>query len=278
MSPENMLRSFHALIITGGSSGIGKAFLEHAYRLNPDLIFFNISRSFPELKSMEGKKLKLSHFACDLADREQLDETLSLVVGAIGKQVPEGRILLINNSGFGTYDRFPKPNLARNLEMLDVNMRAPLAIVAELLPLLTGRGGAIINVASTAAFQATPYMGTYGATKAFLLNWSLALGEDLRGSGIQVLALCPGPTTTSFFKNAGMERAILPDYAGQKADQVVEAALQGLAKGRALVVSGWKNRVLTSCSALLPKAFAARVTAKVIEYYRPSNQGTPSRG
>ena len=91
--------------------------------------------------------------------------------------------------------------------MIDLNVRAVVQLTGRLLPLLKARGGAIVNVASTAAFQPTPWMATYGATKAFVLNWSLALNQDLRGTGVRVLVVCPGTTETEFFKRAGRGEA-----------------------------------------------------------------------
>jgi short-subunit dehydrogenase len=200
-----------------------------------------------------------------------LDELLRL----LSEQGPSGgRILLINNSGFGSYGSFPEPGIARQLEMLDVNVRAPLLLTERLLPLLRARGGAVVNIASTAAFQPTAHMATYGATKAFLLNWSLALREELRGSGVHVLAVCPGPTTTQFFRNAGLQQAIIPDSVGQSAPQVVDATFRALAAGRGLVVSGWKNKLTTFLASKLPKVFAARLAARVIAHFRPTGKNT----
>jgi len=152
--------------------------------------------------------------------------------------------------------------------MLDVNMRAPVQLTAHLLPHLRARGGAVINLASTASFQPTAGMATYGATKAFLLHWSLALGEELRGSDVQVLAVCPGPTATEFFRTAGLAYTVTPGFIGQTPEQVVAASFRALAAGKALVVSGWKNKVLAALSSMAPKALAARVAARVIARYR----------
>lgn len=269
MRTEKMLQKFRALVITGGSSGIGKSFVEHAYRYNPELVVFNVSRRNPEFSFTNSTQLKLHHFSCDLAVRDQVSRLGQELLRVLEREVPAGRILLVNNSGFGTYDHFPKPNLERNLEMLDLNVRAPLALTGLLLPTLKNRGGAVINVASTAAFQPTPNMACYGASKAFVLHWGLALSEELRGSGVEVLTLCPGPTSTQFFKNAGLDNPIIPDSLGQEPGEVVEAAFRGLARGKSLVVSGWKNRLGAALSSLLPKTFATRVAGLLIARFRP---------
>lgn len=270
MNPENMLRAFGAIIITGGSSGIGKAFLEHIHTVNPELPIFNLSRTIPDFQGMPKLKLILRHVPCDFTDRGQLEDACVSLVETLGRELPSGRILLINNSGYGTYGSFPKPDLARNLEMLDVNVRAPVALTGFLLPLLRERGGAIINVASTAAFQAIPGMANYAATKAFLLHWSLALSVELRPAGVSVLAVCPGPTRTRFFANAGMGDSLLPRFAGQQPDQVVRGSLTALAKGRSLHVSGWKNKLTVAAVSVLPKTFAARAAGWVVGRLRPT--------
>lgn len=271
MSVETMLLSFRALIITGGSSGIGKSFLEHAIKVNPNLVVFNLSRRKPELSSLSVTQLSLRHHPCDFTDRKYVEMVLDELGKELDSIVPDGRILLINNSGYGTYGSFPEPNLGKNTEMIDVNVRAPVDITGRLLSRLRKQGGAIINIASTAAFQPMAYMATYGATKAFLLHWSLALSEELKPFGVQVLAVCPGPTSTSFFKNAGLEHPILPDFIGQTSEEVVEASFKALAAGRSLVTSGWKNKVTAFLASKLPKVMAARLAARVVARFRPVN-------
>ena len=270
MNPEKMLRAFGAIIVTGGSSGIGKAFLEHVHKLNPELPVFNLSRAIPEFSTTPSLQLKLRHVACDFTDRMALEAACVSLVETLTHELPAGRILLINNSGYGTYGPFPKPDLRRNLEMLDVNVRAPVALTGALLPLLSERGGAVINVASTAAFQPVPGMTNYAATKAFLLNWSLALSVELAPRGVAVLALCPGPTRTRFFANAGMGGSVLPRYAGQEAEAVVQGALRALARGRRLYVSGWSNKVTVAAASLMPRVLAARVAGWVVSRFRPT--------
>ena len=126
--------------------------------------------------------------------------------------------------------------------MVEVNVAAAVDLTARLLPELRERGGAVINVASVAGFQPTPYMSTYGATKAFLLNWSLALHEELRPHDIPVQALCPGPTTTNFFERVGYSQRVVSDRLSMSPEAVVRASLRGLARKRAVVVPGWRNR------------------------------------
>ncbi|MDP4694598.1 MAG: SDR family NAD(P)-dependent oxidoreductase, partial [Opitutales bacterium] len=107
--------------------------------------------------------------------------------------------------GYGDYGRMPDLDIGKQLNMIDLNVRAVVDLTTRLLPQLLERGGAIVNIASTSAFQPTPFLATYGATKAFVLNWTLALNEDLRGTSVRALAICPGPTRSNFYKSAGFE-------------------------------------------------------------------------
>ena len=259
------LQSISAVVVTGGSSGIGKSFIELCAKLNGDAIICNLSRREPATK-ISGQRL--NHFACDLSRAGEVERSARAVEAFLQRKVPSGRVLLINNSGFGAYGAFPEPNLSHHLEMIDVNLRALVQLTGLLLPLLRARGGAIINVASTAAFQPTTWMATYGATKAFVLHWSLALNEELRGTGVRALAVCPGPTSTDFSLRAGLKKGSAPAMLSMTSEAVVELSLRALASGRAQVVTGWKNKSYTFFSARIPKPLAARIGSKVLANLR----------
>lgn len=210
----------------------------------------------------------LCHVGCDLSQAGEVERGAVEVEAFLTRDVPAGRVLLINNSGFGSYGRFPEPNRAQQLEMLDLNIRAVVDLTARLLPLLRTRGGVVMNIASTAAFQPTPFMAAYGASKTFVLHWTLALNEEWRGSGLSAMAVCPGPTATQFFRRAGLQDGSVADAMSMPVDAVVMAALRGLAKRRSLVVTGWKNRLLAAAGGAAPKPLAAWISAKVIGRYR----------
>jgi uncharacterized protein len=257
-TPEAALKNFSAVVITGGSSGIGKSFIELCGELRPDLAFCNLSRREPAIRN---KQLNLRHIACDLSDPEQVRRALTQIEDFLTGRAPTGKILLVNNSGFGAYGRFPEPSVAHQLEMLDVNIRAVIQLTGSLLPAIKARGGAVVTIASTAAFQPTPFLSAYGASKAFVLHWSLALNEELRGTGARALAVCPGPTSTDFFLRAGLSEAAVPNFLGQTSEEVVMATLRALKSGKAMVVSGWLNKIGAAGASKLPKPFAARMAA-----------------
>jgi len=266
MAPLNeALKDFTTVIVTGGSSGIGKSFIERCLALNPALVVCNLSRREPQL---DISSIKLRHFPCDLAQSDVLKEKAAEVEAFLKIAAPEGRVLLLNNSGFGAYGHFPEPNIRHLTEMIDLNVRAVVELTGLLLPLIRIRGGVIVTVASTAAFQPTAYMAVYGASKSFVLHWSLALNEELRGTGVRALALCPGPTATDFFRRAGLQQGSVADSLSMTCDEVVTATLQALAAGRSLVVPGWKNKISTFFVSKLSKPLAARIAAMILARFR----------
>lgn len=264
---REMLSEYAVIVVTGGSSGIGKAFIEHVWRLNPEVVICNLSRRVPAIFSGQ---LKARQVTVDLADESAVAAAAEEVLGHLRQAPPQGKVMLVNNSGFGGYGRVHELGRNHQLEMIDVNVRAVVDLTARLLPALRERGGAVVNIASTAAFQPTAHMATYGATKAFLLHWSLGLREELRGDGVEVLAVCPGPTSTEFFKRAGLRQGAVTARWGQTADQVVLESLRALARRRGQVVCGWGNWALAAFAARLPKALAARVGAALLVKYRAS--------
>lgn len=267
-SLREALQPFAAVVLTGGSSGIGKSFIKLCESLKSDLIFCNLSRRPPEGISTHRAQKFLNHFPCDLSRAADIDRVAAEVEAFLTRTAPSGRILLINNSGIGAFGRFPEPNLAHELAMVDVNVRAMVHLTGVLLPILERRGGAIMNIASTVAFQPAAFAATYGASKAFVLHWTLALNEELRGRGVHALAVCPGTTRTDFFRAAGLGEGAIVKSLSMGSDEVAGIALRALARGRAQVVPGWKNKLYSFAGSKLPKPIAARVAAKVMARLR----------
>ncbi len=266
---ENALAPFTVTVVTGGSSGVGKTFIALLAEASPRMVFCNLSRRAPT-GLPETVERRLAHVECDLGKPDMRAEAAGEAIRFIRRASNRTRILLINNSGFGSCGNFSDAELAGQLDMLQVNVAGVLDLTSRLLPELRERGGAIINVASLAGFQPTPYMATYGATKAFLLNWSLALHEELRPHGIPVQALCPGPTATEFFRRVGYAERVVDGRHSMTPEAVVRASLRGLARGRAIVVPGWRNRVLATVTGMLPRVLCARLAGRVLARYRLS--------
>lgn len=271
---ENALAPFTVTVVTGGSSGVGKTFISLIAEANPRMSFCNLSRRAPT-GLPETVERRLLHVPCDLGKPEQRAGAAGEAVRFIRRDHYRSKILLINNSGFGSCGNFSDADLAGQLDMVQVNVAGVLDLTSRLLPEMRERGGAVINVASLAGFQPMPYMATYGATKAFLLNWSLALHEELRPHGIVVQALCPGPTKTDFFRRVGYSQRVVGDRSSLSPEAVVRASVRGLARRRAVVVPGWRNKVVAGVTGLMPRTLCARIAAKVLARYRLNQLAQP---
>ena len=255
------------VIITGGSSGIGYSIIKTILNINPNLILCNLSRSKPEI--FLGKNG--SHYPVDLCDSQALAETVQAIKKRI-REAPKGELLLVNNSGFGDYGRFSDLETSKQLSMIDLNVRAVVDMTSRLLPQMLNRGGTIVNVASIAAFQPTPFLATYGATKAFVRNWSLALSEDLRGTKVRALVVCPGPTRSNFFKAAGFKNPPMRKGGALSLDmtceEVAEQTLSAVAQNRPLVVNGWKNSCIALFCSKMPLLAINRIGAFILRKMR----------
>jgi short-subunit dehydrogenase len=171
--------------------------------------------------------------------------------------------MLINNAGFGSMGDFVKLDLSRELEMVQLNVKTLVELTHRFLkPMRERKRGAIINVASTAGFQAVPFMATYAAGKAFVLSFSEALYEENRSHGVQVMALCPGVTETNFFEASGMDRPPLRTV--QTPEEVVDTALRGLARNKSAVISGWSNWFTIEAERIVPRSVVTRVAGNVL--------------
>jgi hypothetical protein len=253
-------------LITGASSGIGKAFARKLASLGRNV--FLVARSEDKLIALcnelgRTNNIRAQYFVLDLS-RPDAPARLFEEAEKRGLVVD----LLINNAGFGSLGDFSRLELDRELNMIDLNVRAVAEITHRFLSQMRQRKqGTIINVASTAGFQPVPFMATYAATKAFLLSFSEALWEENRIHGIHVMALCPGVTETNFFEASRMQKP--PMRAAQSSEEVVEAALQGLARRNRTVVSGWTNYFMIEAQRLVPRSLIVRAAGRVL---RPRSQ------
>lgn len=268
---RKFLRTIDRLIITGGSSGIGKSFIELVLKIEPNLKICNLSRSESE-RFLDWPQL--THIPCDLSRPEAIDEAFSELSKWL-ESSGSGRILLINNSGYGLYGHFGEIDRDKQLNMMDLNMRAVVDLTHRLLPAMKSNGGHVLNVASIAGHQPTPYLGTYGATKAFVLQWSLAMGVEHAEHGVGFTVLCPGPTESQFFQRAGFDQPPVPGM-GHSAEFVVVQALKGLARGRAVITTGWMNRLTTALSRRLPLSWQAKISGAVMRRMRLEQKQEPA--
>lgn len=261
-TPNDFHRS--TALVTGASSGIGEAFARALAARGASLVL--VARSERKLRALaeelaEAHGVRAEVVATDLT-RPGAAADLAREVARRGIDVD----VLVNNAGFGTYGRFETLPPERERDEIQLNVVALVDLTHALLPGMLARGrGAVLNVASTAAFQPVPWMAVYGATKAFVLSFSEALWAETRGRGISVLAVCPGRTDTSFSEALGAGGA---EAAGlgraETADVVVGRALRALAHGRTHVVSGARNCLTAQLPRFLPRAITARVAGLVM--------------
>jgi short-subunit dehydrogenase len=248
-------------LITGASSGIGEVFARKLAARGRNVLL--VARSEDKLITLcnelgRSSSIRAQYVAMDLSQPEsparlfEEAEKRGLVVD-----------MLINNAGFGSMGEFSKLDLARELNMIDLNIKSLVELTHRFLqPMVQRRQGVIINVASTAAFQPVPLMATYAATKAFVLSFSEALWEENRPQGIKVMALCPGVTDTNFFEAARGQKP--PARISQSPEEVVDVALRGLAHGKSHIISGWTNFLMTQSERLAPRSLIVRIAGRMM--------------
>lgn len=244
-------------LITGASAGLGVEFARQCAKRGEPLALAARRRDRMEKLAAElGGEVHV--FAADLG-KEGAAASLIAELAAEGLSVGT----LINNAGFGLGGTFADRPLDRLSEMIELNVRALTELCHLVLPAMRERGaGAILNVASTAAFQPGPNMAVYYATKAYVLSFTEALHHELKGSGIRVSALCPGPTHSEFSDVADshsptLERMKMP------AAPVVAAGLDGLDRNKAVVIPGFKNKIGAQMSRLLPRSTMRNIIGRI---------------
>jgi hypothetical protein len=248
-------------LITGASSGIGAAFARKLAARGRNVLL--VARSEDKLIALCNElgrltSIRAQYLTLDLrhpdAGAQLFEET----------QKRELEIeMLINNAGFGSMGDFVKLDPNHELDMIQLNIRALVDLTHRFLgPMRDRKRGTIINVASTAGFQAVPYMATYAATKAFVLSFSEALWEENRSHGVHVMALCPGVTETNFFEAAGIDRP--PMRTIQTPEEVVETALRALPRQKLTVISGWTNWLTVEAERFFPRSFVVKVAGKAL--------------
>ncbi|GAC1529306.1 MAG: SDR family oxidoreductase [Acidimicrobiales bacterium] len=252
-------------LVTGASSGIGAdiARLLAARGLGVTLV----ARREDRLKTL-GAELAAAHgiraevIGADLADPDSRAALHDQIKGR-GLSVD----VLVNNAGWSTTGPVHRGDHTKEVAMLRVNVEAVADLCAIFLPGMVERGrGAILNVASTAAFQPLPGQSGYAASKAFVLSYTHGLRGELRGTGVTATALCPGPVDTGFGEAAGFteeQMGSVPKFMWVSSVDVARAAVEGLDKGRAVVIPGAANRVGAAAGYLTPKKVLVETMARL---------------
>jgi len=252
-------------LVTGASSGIGEAFARDLRRRGHALVL--VARREQRLRALAqelgGGDAALA-LPVDLAEPGAAF-ALSAELGRRGLDVD----LLVNNAGVGHTGRFAEAPAEALAAILDLNVRAVLEMCRAFLPgMIARRRGALINVVSMSAFQPVPFLATYAASKAFLLSLTESLGHELAGSGVKVQALCPGLVPTEFQALAGTDRVAFNRSPTQPAEWVARVSLDSLARGRLVVIPGWRDRLGVLAQRLLPRRLVRGVAASL---FRPAD-------
>lgn len=242
-------------LVTGASSGIGAALARALARRDHGVTLVarrkeRLLELAEELADEHGVRAEV--VAADVSD-DKGRERMALAVEELGLTVE----VLMNNAGFGSGGAFVELDGDKETAMVRINAEAVVGLSNVYAPQMVERGqGAILNVASLIAFQPVPYQATYGASKAFVLSFSDALHEELRGTGVTVTAVCPGPVRTEFGESGGFGGADdrIPGFMWLGADKVASDALDGLENGDRVVVPGPLNQVAALYGQHLPRA------------------------
>jgi short-subunit dehydrogenase len=249
-------------LVTGASAGIGVELARALVRRGHGVTLVARRRERLEQLSRElaGKGVRVEVIDCDLSDAAGRDR-LAEAVDALGLTVE----VLCNNAGFGSAAPFVKLERERELEMVRLNCEALIDLCARYAPPMVQRGhGAILNVASTAAFQPLPGQAAYAASKALVLSFTEALHQELVGKGVAVTALCPGPVKTEFAEVAGIAEleSSTPSFFWATPSDVAEAGLHGLETGRRVVIPGAINRLTAVAGSHTPHGLFLRAAAR----------------
>jgi uncharacterized protein len=237
-------------VVTGASSGMGLAFARELARCGHKVLA--IARRRDRLEALATEAAKQGGSVTALAADLGTAEGLKLVVTRMASL---DRIdLLVNNAGIATSGDFQSSSLERELSAIRLNVDAVITLTHAALDEMLRRGnGAIINISSVVAFQPFPHFAVYAASKAFVLSFTEALAEEVKGSGVRVLALCPGAAKTEmnvFSHNEGL----LGKLPSLSADHIVRTALRAVEGGRVVKIVGWLNRMLVFQNRFLPRA------------------------
>ncbi|MFC5954386.1 SDR family NAD(P)-dependent oxidoreductase [Streptomyces pratens] len=252
-------------LITGSTAGIGAAFARRLAADGHDLVL--VARDIGRLREQ----------ATELHDRHGIEaEVLTAdLSGDKGIETVAERLgdrknpvdLLINNAGFGNKGRYLEVSMADELRMLKVHCEAVLRLTTAAVEAMRERGrGGVVNVASTAAFVPR---GTYGASKAWVVQFTQGAAQDLAGSGVRLMALCPGFVRTEFHERAGMGTDNIPNWMWLDADKVAEAALADLSRGKTVSIPDPRYKALMGAAKLVPRGVLGGVSSRTGRKYGP---------
>ena len=248
------------VLITGASSGIGFELAKLFKRDGHNLIL--VARDKEKLKNatdkLNNKKNKIIMLDIDLSKEEQINKLINYI------DDNEIKVnILVNNAGIGSFGNFTEVDWNIEEKLIDINIKALTRLTKYFLPkMIENKSGGILNVASTAAFASGPKMATYYASKAYVLNLTEAIHEELRAFGVKISCLCPGPVRTSFQSKAGINKSEKAKKYLMDADIVAKVGYEEFKKGKVIIIPGFKNKILVKANRLLPRAISRKIILK----------------
>lgn len=250
-------------LITGASKGIGKSIAIVLAKAGYNLLL--VARSETDLAALSSSiqndyQVKVAYLPADLA---QKDATARVAEWCKSKTADLS--ILINNAGYGLYGNFGDLDLAGQVNMLQLNINAVLELTHHLLPVLKQQKQSyILNLSSTAAYQAVPSLSVYSATKSFILSYSRGLRYELSDTSVSVSCLCPGPTDTGFASRAGLDAfADLAEKFNMSPDAVAQIGIRGMFNKKPEIIAGFLNKLSAFGARHLPKALIEKVSASL---------------
>jgi short-subunit dehydrogenase len=251
-------------LVTGASSGIGAEVARGLARRGHGVTL--AARREERLRELAEEisgehDVRVETIAIDVTDKDARSR-LKADIEERGLAVE----VLVNNAGFGSGGAFVEQDAEEEASIIATNVEALVAITGHFLPAMVERGrGAVLNLASLISFQPVPFQATYGASKSAVLAFTEAIHEELRGSGVTITAICPGPVRTEFGEQGGFGGADdkIPDFVWLEADKVAEDAIEGLEKGERVVVPGALNQLAAFAGHYMPRSMLLPVARRV---------------
>ena len=247
-------------LVTGATAGIGAAFVRSLARTH-DVVL--VARDAERLGAV-AQDLRTTGATVEVLPADLTDPRGCALVEARLSEEHQPVDLLVNNAGFGTKGQFHEVAIEEHERLLDLNVRAVMRLTHAVLPQMVARGaGAVLNVSSVAGFSPGSRGATYSASKAWVTNFTESLHYQLQGTGVRVMALCPGFVRTEFHERAQMDVSSIPDRLWLDADRVVADALRDLERGAALSVPGRQYKAIVAATRVLPRRVQAGVGSAV---------------
>jgi short-subunit dehydrogenase len=253
-----------SVLITGASSGIGAELAQFAAAQGHDLVL--VARSRGELETLAQELTERHGNTVRVIPRDLSEPGAAQAIFDELQHAGLAVDILINNAGFGLYGAFCRSDMRNVTDLLHVNLIALTQLTRLLLPQMVARGrGRVLNVASIAAFQPGPLMAAYYASKAYVLSFSEAVANELKGSGVTMTVLCPGPTRTEFGQRAGLNLSRLSRWVPvSDAQSVARAGFEAMKRGKTLVIPGLLNRLVAFGTRFAPRGLLA-VLARAVQ-------------